>query len=269
VRAVLDHPANRGRRGRQLLTAVRAQVLNRGLGRPAQVRLGERSRIWADARFGSSMAVAYSNPPDLFEYRAWQRHLQAGDLFVDAGANVGVYSVLAGELGASVVSIEAGAEAAAELRRNMALNGYGVEVHELAVADRVGEVAFVVDGDTMGGMRPGAAGEIAQLPSVTVPCTTLDEIVGDRAVAGLKLDVEGTERLVLQGAARLLARGVGLIQLEWNPMSDVALGEDRSALRELLEQAGYELLRPDEAGRLHAFDGHDYGADVFARPRNP
>ncbi len=83
----------------------------------------------------------------------------------------------------------------------------------------------------------------------------------------MKVDVEGFEIDVLRGAARALAeRRIGLIQIEWNQASLVAVGADRRPIAELLAGYGYRLFRPDAAGRLAPVSDLGFGADVFATP---
>jgi hypothetical protein len=72
---------------------------------------------------------------------------------------------------------------------------------------------------------------------------------------------------VLRGCSRALAaRRIGLIQLEWNEMSALALGADRRPVAGLLASYGYQLYRPDAAGHLVPVADPGYGADVFACP---
>ncbi len=95
----------------------------------------------------------------------------------------------------------------------------------------------------------------------------MDALIGDRRVTGMKVDVEGFEIDVLRGAARALAdQRIGLIQVEWNEMSAVALGTDRRPVAELLASHGYRLYRPDITGRLVPVAEPGFGADVFASP---
>ena len=103
-------------------------------------------------------------------------------------------------------------------------------------------------------------------PQIEVMVRTLDDIVAGRCVAGLKIDVEGAERLVLEGANRLLGeRRVRLMQLEWNDCSRSLLGEDREPVARLLANCGYELCRPDANGVLVPVHDIAFGADMFAR----
>jgi hypothetical protein len=63
---------------------------------------------------------------------------------------------------------------------------------------------------------------------VQTPVVTIDSVIGDRVVAGMKVDTEGFELKVLRGCARALAeQRIRLIQLEWNAMSQFVAGTDR------------------------------------------
>ena len=101
-----------------------------------------------------------------------------------------------------------------------------------------------------------------------VEIRTLDEILGKRVADGIKIDVEGAERLVLLGATVSLAeRRIRAIQLEWNNLAERHYGESRDQLRELLAISGYSLFRPDDEGQLQPADRDTRivgGGDVFA-----
>ena len=256
---VWRHPSNEGRRLRQLGQAVRFQVRARALGRPTVVALGDRSVVEARLRSAASVQVAFANPPDLGPWLVWQRHLRAGALFVDVGANVGTYSVLAGELGARVVAFEPDASNADFLRSNLRLNGLEAQIHVAALADREGSMAFTSGLDSMNRLLPGG-GSARSVPVMTIDtCFPLDEI------AGVKVDVEGAEGLVLRGAQQALAAGrIGLLQLEWNLMSRVEFGEGRDVVATLLRGHGYSLYRPDADGCLVPDAGDERADDVFA-----
>jgi FkbM family methyltransferase len=125
--------------------------------------------------------------------------LRPRDLFADVGANVGSYSVLAGAaVGADVIAFEPG-EAFPWLVRNLELNSLRTaQARRAAVGATGGEVAFTSGSDTMNRIDPAGA--------VTVPLTTLDAACRERAPILIKIDVEGFEVDVLEGAGSLLAR---------------------------------------------------------------
>jgi FkbM family methyltransferase len=259
VRYVWGHPSNRGYRVRALLRAVRYQARARLLHRRTVVRFGERSRLWVDPHRTAASMVLYANPPDLPEMRAWRHALRSGDLFLDVGANIGTYTLWAAELGAEVIALEPAADTFRLLKENVALNGYQVTMVQAAAGDHCGTARFTAGLD--------AANSLALDGPLVTELVTIDSLIGDRRVAGMKVDVEGFEIDVLRGAARALAEHrIGLIQVEWNQMSTVAVSSDRRPIADLLTSYGYRLYRPDETGCLVPVAEPGFGADVFARP---
>jgi FkbM family methyltransferase len=256
VRHIWTHPANNGRRMRMLSKAVQFQLRGRVFGQWTLVSIGNHSKIWAELhRRGSSRAV-YANPPDI-EMRVWQSRLRPGDLFLDIGANVGIYSVIAAELGAELMAVEPDPETAARLRNNLALNGYTAQIFECAVGAQSGMARFTVGLDTIN--------RIATDGNREVPVRTVDDILGERQAHGVKIDVEGFEIDVLRGAEKALSEWrLRLIQLEWNSTSIAATGEDRKPVQSLLTSHGYTLYRSDTAGQLWEVDNPGFGPDVFA-----
>jgi FkbM family methyltransferase len=188
----------------------------------------------------------YANPPDWNEMLAWRRLLRPGDLFVDVGSNVGSYALWAADAGAEVIAVEPGRDAAAKLRANVALNDFPITVRECALAAAPGLMWLTRHRDTTNHLLTAPAAGAEQ---VTVD--TLDNLLGDRYAAGVKIDVEGAERLVLMGARRALSEHrIGAVQLEWNAASQQLLGETRAPVAELLAGYGYRLAMPDRHGTL-------------------
>jgi len=259
VRYVWRHPANAGHRPRALLRVARYQAQSRFLRRRAVARLGERSRMWVDLHRSGASMVLYANPPDLPEMLVWRHELRDGGLYVDVGANVGTYSLWAAERGAEVIALEPAPDTFALLRENIALNGYPVTSVQAAAGGHCGTARFTAGLDAGNSLDPDGP--------VRAELVTIDSLIGERYVTGMKIDVEGFEIEVLRGCRRALAaHRIGLIQLEWNQASALALGSDRRPVAELLARHGYRLYRPNAAGHLVPVADPGYGADVFARP---
>lgn len=144
--------------------------------------------------------------------RAIEARLPRGGTFVDAGANIGFYSVLASRLvgpEGRVFAFEMMPDTASILRRHVAMNaGERIEIFENALSDRNGEIVTA-------SVEPGKHGQASIIASaspdrrVTIEVAT---ITLDKALAGsgpidlLKMDLEGAEHLALRGAAAVLAR---------------------------------------------------------------
>ncbi|VUX46363.1 conserved hypothetical protein [Candidatus Defluviicoccus seviourii] len=130
--------------------------------------------------------------------------LRPGDLFGNVGANVGSYTVLAsGVAGAETVAFEPDPTTVAKLKRNISLNGLqdSVRVIEAAAGAGSGTVLLTRGRDTMNRVVSDADSDVRE-----VPVTTLDQAFAGHAPTMLKLDVEGFEDQVLEGAAEVLRR---------------------------------------------------------------
>ena len=259
ARFVWTHPANERGRARALLRATEFQVRGRVLRQRTLAQLGQRSRVWADLHRTAASKVVYANPPDHPEMLTWQQVLRAGDLFIDVGANIGSYAIWAGELGAEVIALEPAADTFALLMENLTLNEYQTVGLQAAAGAACGTARFTSGRDSVNRFDPGG--------SVEARVVTIDSIVGDRIVAGMKVDVEGFEIDVLRGSERALSEHrLKLIQLEWNATSLSGVGADRRPVADLLARHGYCLYRPARDGTLAPVDQIDFGRDVFARP---
>lgn len=129
--------------------------------------------------------------------------LRPGDLFIDVGANIGSYTVLAsGVCRARTIAIEPDPDTARHLAANVEVNGLSqlVSVRETAVGSECGEIRFTTGRDT--------TNQVAAADDPTariVPLITLDDIVAEQDPVVIKMDVEGFETEALLGAARILA----------------------------------------------------------------
>jgi FkbM family methyltransferase len=259
--ATAFHPSHRGHRAAAIGRTVKYELRTSLMGRPSVIPLGDQSKIVAYKGETNSPHAVVRNPPNWPDMLVWKRELVPGDLFVDVGANIGVYSVYALELGAEVIAVEPVPHNAARVRENAALNGYTLDVVERVLTDAPGIARMTTQYDSMNHI----AGEGED--GIDVAATTLDELLGERVVAGMKIDVEGAEELVLRGGARALGeQRIRLLQLEWEVSPWMGI-DSREALQRLLEDAGYGLYIAGRDGRLSpAGDRLGTTLNVFAKP---
>ena len=129
--------------------------------------------------------------------------LRPEDRFVDVGANVGSYTILAsGVCGASTLAFEPDPETAFFLRRNIEINGLSgkASVYEMALGGETGEVDFTVGQDTTNQVAAAGGPRTRR-----VRIGRLDDVAPAPGASVLKIDVEGYEEQVLAGAEATLA----------------------------------------------------------------
>jgi FkbM family methyltransferase len=262
TRFAWSHRTNQGRVSRRFLATLklaRLWVCARILHRPSVVPIGTKSVIQADPGRFASLKAAFANPPDFPEMLVWSNYLRPGDLFIDVGSNVGSYTLWAADLGARVIALEPVLETFQIMLENVRLNGYDVQTLQAAAGTTCGSTRFTSGLDDQN--RIDSSGDIE------VEMVTMDSVIEDRKVAGMKVDVEGFEIDVLRGCERALQeQRIGLLQLEWNSTSESAVNADRTSIVEFLRTYGYGLYRPDSTGTLVPITDYGYGHDVFAQP---
>ncbi|WP_177217072.1 FkbM family methyltransferase [Pedobacter insulae] len=130
--------------------------------------------------------------------------LRSGDTFFDVGANVGSYTLLASSVcKAKSISFEPIPQTYDILKQNIELNKivHLVQAENKGVGKEVGNLKFTTNGDTTNHVLIGDDGNTA---AVNVPVVTLDGYYPSSKPALLKIDVEGFETEVLNGASSIL-----------------------------------------------------------------
>ena len=221
-------------------------------------------------KFAPNLAVSTDTyePHILSWLREW---LRSGDTFWDVGANLGWTSLPAARIiGASgrIIAIEPSPANTAILKRHIALNQYEniVTVIEAAVCDRhSGSITFSLVDD---GMSPcnslmfseSVNGEAPKkIREVTVPAISLDGLLAEqeRCPKLVKIDVEGAELMVLQGATKLLSsESAPILLLAVHPFW-LAKPEDCQEIVNLLTGWGYKILNR-EGGKVEALEYDEY-----------
>lgn len=138
------------------------------------------------------------------------RELQRSEVFVDVGANLGYYSLLALKHRKRVIAFEPQAQNLKCLFTNLEANGWSqeAEVFPMALAERPGVLTLFGASGPSASLVEGWAGYSPKFKQ-TVAVTTLDRILegkyrDDRLL--IKIDVEGAEFGVLRGASATLKR---------------------------------------------------------------
>jgi FkbM family methyltransferase len=190
---------------------------------------------------------------DQRELALMRRFLEPGGDMVDVGAHVGMYAVAAGLVlrgRGRVLAFEPNPEARRQLQQNLELNACdNVEVLPVAVAAQAGEALLHVPATRDPSFSSLGGGRFAEGEPVRVPTTTLDEAVMSRGLspAFVKIDVEGAELGVLDGAERTFAERPVLLA----EVGDASAG----AVEERLHALGYEAYQVRRTGLRRGLDG--------------
>ena len=162
--------------------------------------------------FASDMTFEAYKKPDNYrteDKKFLEQVVKPGGFVVDVGANIGVLTIQAAKMvgkGGRVISIEPNPQVVHFCRENVKLNGLeNVTVFQTALGAKEGVTFFNCDpcDDRSRVIEKGGQG------GVEVPISRLDKIMEaepTREIDLLKVDVEGYEFVVLEGAVKSLAR---------------------------------------------------------------
>jgi FkbM family methyltransferase len=200
--------------------------------------------------------------------------LRPGDVAMDIGANMGLWSLrMAERVGSAgrVLAFEPGPLTQTRLRDNIALSGFGqIEVHALALGADACTLTLHTPADS-GSASFGAADDAALAQEV--PVERLDrvwEAAGRPDVRLVKMDTEGAEAQVLDGATAFFAACRPVVCCEINPPALARLGAAPADVMGFFARKGYRAMiwDPDHARlRAHSPGTFDTVEDIVFLPQ--
>ena len=248
LRQTWQHPSNRSHRVRSVAGALGWQLDKRLRRRPRDVPFfGLTLRCHPDSQSASNV-VYFTERYDPDEMAVAEAYLRSGDWFLDVGANIGTYSLMArsfvGPEG-RVDGFEPHPTAARRFAENVTLNDLtNVYVHAQAVSDSDGTVEFLDGSDVSNRVATALDGPRRTLQ---VPTVTLDDTLPAGRYAMGKIDVEGFETAAFRGAVdRLASSDPPFWQVEMLDGQLMKAGSSRAELVALLESFGYGFAAVDD-----------------------
>lgn len=247
--SIVRHPLNRSRP----LTALRRfaawQIGTRLLRSAVAVPYVGSTRLLVKRGMTGATGNIYCGLHE-FEDMAFVLHaLRPADLFVDVGANIGSYTILAaGVAQARCLSIEPVPATYASLLDNLRLNDLtaAVQPKNIAVGAAAGTLRFTADRDTT---NHALSATESAASAISVPVATLDSLLEEREPAVIKIDVEGFEHEVIEGAERTLRSAALLaVLMELNGSGD-RYGFSDDALHDRMLALGFTAARYDPLQR--------------------
>jgi FkbM family methyltransferase len=212
-----------------------------------ELRVSWGETIYCNTSEDIGRSIAHYGIYDLVTSETIHRLLDAKDVAMDIGANIGhMTGIMARRCGPEgrIISFEASGIIYSKLLKNVnrwnrERNLGQIEAHNLAVSNKSGAVTLY-HRDCFGSNEGTASLESppGRGTEEVVQAVTIDEFVASNTRIGLaKIDVEGHELSVLQGAAGLLSEG---------RVRDIVFEEHGcypTPVHQLLEDSGYRLFR--------------------------
>lgn len=221
-----------------------------------RIQPGIRLRLYLDSQL---CRMIYC---DEFEWKERQfliAFLRPGDVFVDIGANIGLFTLIAakrvGKTG-QVYAFEPSSKTFQRLLANVELNHLtNVSCQQVALSDSTTQLDMNVslDGfDAWNSFARPIAGN--SFTNEVVTCITWDSFAEQRCLIGrvtmMKIDVEGWESCVLSGGYKILSRSdAPILQIEFTEQACHSAGSSCAKLYHQLEDLGYMMFIYDAKSR--------------------
>ena len=199
-----------------------------------------------------------------------EKSLRPGDAAFDIGSHVGLFALIMAQLvgpGGNVVAFEPNPSAQRFLNRHVRLNHLNgqITVEPIALSDKAGEATLYAGPVTADSGSPADPGSSLYAQNhlttpIAVPVSTVDDYCSRNQITPrvMKLDVEGYERFVIEGAAATLAQGDVRVLCEVHVDNMRIIGETPGLLLQTIKRLGYDAF--DLAGQ--PLDSLDRGGHV-------
>ena len=242
IKFITTHPLNRDKKFNALIRFAKWQIGSRLV--PGNVICDWINGAKFLARTGETGITGniYTGLHEFADMAFLLHVLRDDDLFVDVGANVGSYTILAcAAIGAKGYAFEPVPATYKRLVENIRINHLEdrVQYLNMGVGREPAMIAFTSDMDTTN--HALAHGE-QNANAIDVEITTLDTALLNQSPSLLKIDVEGYETAVLEGA---------MVRWPINDGFQVKPGRYPAKESYNVQSQAYRVSRPQEH-RLHA-----------------
>jgi len=215
-------------------------------------------RIGVDRSAYIGSAIYWRGIHSYAEAALIRRFLPVDGVFLDVGANQGELTLIAAQRARAgrVIAFEPVPRWFARLEENVRGNGWShVRVVHRALSDRESEMEMYTSEEVgaqgmnegLSSLRRGDGREVAIGKVATLPLDVFAERERLDRIDLIKVDVEGAERAVIEGARQTLARLHPALILEWNEPAEPT---PAPSLRDDLRAQGYALFGVDSFGHL-------------------
>ena len=191
--------------------------------------------------------------PEKYDILIAGHFLKRSTVFYDIGANIGLYCLFGAQINSNlkVLCFEPQKVCTEQLQESVYLNNWEnrMSIHNFALSDKEHEVGFYL-ADTGSSIEPNFVGETLS-GSINIKTRRLDNLKLDKPNF-IKIDVEGHEYQMLQGASQTLVESNAVIFLELVHAlpSRSYVNPNFSKTLDFLFQLNYNVYRSDGKGFL-------------------
>jgi FkbM family methyltransferase len=265
---IANHPLNKDHKAAAIMRFIRWQAGSRILQKPIVYEWLPGAKVVLRNGDTGMTQNLYCGLHDFHDMAYLLHMISPQDIFIDIGANVGSYTVLAcGARGARGYCFEPIPSTYTRLLDNIFINNLQSKVValNLGLSDQDDELHFTSRGDTVNHIL---AENESTADSVSVPVRSLDSVLSSELPTMMKIDVEGYETKVLAGAHETLSKpSLHSIIMELNGSGN-RYGFDEGKILAMMGDYGFMTYDYDPIRRqLHALGGknNSHGNTLFIR----
>lgn len=270
LKYIVNHPLNRKHRFDSVMRFAKWQIGSRLTPGDILYNWVNNSKLLIKAGETGLTGNIYTGLHEFIDMSFLLHFLRSEDLFVDIGANLGSYTILAcSAIGARGIAFEPVPDTYRRLVENVYLNDLNkkTECINKGLSNKEGNIAFTSDG---GPENRALASDEQYNNIVFVQVTSLDSALHDKKPLLIKIDVEGYESLVLEGSQKTLnEKTLQAVIIELNRSCN-RYGLDDSRIPNLMFNYGFRPYSYDPFDRtLIDLNGKesDSGNILFIRDR--
>lgn len=174
--------------------------------------------------------------------------LKKGDVVIDVGANIGLYSCYAAQKGCKVYACEPSTNALKILHKQKEIYNDKIEILEIGLADKEGSSMFYESDSCVLDSMVMAKGNYTER---MIKTETLDNLVSSGKISRvdyIKADIEGAERMMLRGAINTLK--------VFSPKISICtyhLEDDARVLEHIIKEANPKYIVKHKWKKLYAY----------------
>lgn len=235
VNFLLNHPLSSRNKPKAFQRFLSWQIRSRLSKKPVPYSFINESRLLVYPGMTGATGNVYAGLHEFYDMGFVLHALRENDLFVDVGANIGSYTVLAGSaVGAKCIAIEPVPSTFSHLLENVELNHIQniVDCLNIGIGKASGTLRFSADEDTMNHVV--ADSEVCDR-TIDIDVKRLDDILEKRVPTVIKIDVEGWETNVIAGAQGIFSKSEPLAVLMEFGLGERYGFDDRKLYQDVLD----------------------------------